>query len=40
MVQITKEQGEVEVNLRVIAYSEHTHCMPMQVFQTMFLPTE
>lgn len=40
MVQITEEQGEVEINLRIIECSEHTDCVSVQILQTVFSSTE
>lgn len=36
MVQITEEQGEVEINLRIIECSEHTDCVSVQILQAVF----
>lgn len=40
MVQITEEQGEVKINLRVIKCSEHVSYTSEQLFQTVSLSTE
>lgn len=35
-MQITEEEGEVEINLRIIECSEHTDWVSVQIFQTVF----